>query len=96
MRESATPRMADPVSEPAATRPATRRGVSGILVRSITVHRGHVFPVVYACDCHGIGCEVFLDDIAEYVVMGGAGRHADISQGGWYVGAGFTMYGGAR
>lgn len=40
-------------------------------VKSVAIYRGHVFPELYPCDCHGIGCESFLDDIAEYVLAGG-------------------------
>jgi hypothetical protein len=39
-------------------------------VQSLTVHRGYVFPSVFPCDCGGIGCEAFLDDIAEQVLGG--------------------------
>jgi hypothetical protein len=40
-------------------------------VTSTTIHRGHAFPTVWPCDCRGVGCEAFLDEIAEHVLSGG-------------------------
>lgn len=40
-------------------------------VQNVVVHCGHVYPELYPCDCRGIACEDFLDEIVEYVLSGG-------------------------
>lgn len=81
MRESATSRVANPVGEP--TPPYLH-------------HCAKVRTFDSGLEFWDFSTDEFVKEAGEHMCCGGVGRHTDISQGGWYVSPGFSMYGGAR